>query len=535
MKIEFVGGAGTVTGSSYILKTHEFTIMVDCGMFQGTRELRERNFLNLIYAPGEIDALLLTHAHIDHSGLIPKIVKEGFRNSIYATDATVDLCSIMLPDSAHIQEMDIEWVNRKNRKLGRAPVAPLYTVQDAEKAAGHFVLVRYGETVQVHPRVKARFGDTGHILGSAFIELWAEEGGKTVKIVFSGDVGTKDQAIIRDPETVGEADFLFIESTYGDRLHKSRQDTYEEFKRIILESHNKQGNIIIPSFAIERTQEIIFTLKKLFASGEIPPIPVYIDSPLAIGATEVFKKNRHLFDEETQRLMTAGDNPLEFPTLRYTKTADESKRLNEEARGAIILSASGMCTAGRIKYHLVNNLYRPESSVIFVGYQAEGTLGRKLVDGEKRVQIYGEDVAVKARIHTLGGFSAHADRDNLLDWMSTIRNNKLKVFVVHGEETAATSFAGSIRKRFGYETRVPRWGEVVDLATMESSFVAYGAAAPAATVPVDREIEALKAAIDVLVKKYARAKEENRIYQARRLENDINDLTEMARMISNEL
>lgn len=533
MKIEFVGGAGTVTGSSYILKSRDFTVMVDCGMFQGKRELKERNYLNLIYAPGEVDALLLTHAHIDHSGLIPKLVKEGFKNKIFATDATVDLCSIMLPDSAHIQEMDNEWINRKQKKMGREQTPSLYTMEDAQNALQYFVPVKYGQIVEVHPKIKARFMDAGHILGSSFIELWVEEGGKTTKIVFSGDVGSNDQAIIRDPERASEADILLIESTYGDRLHKSKADTYEEFKKIILESYNKKGNIVIPSFAIERTQEIIFTLGKLFKANELPPIPVFIDSPLAISATEIFKKNKNLFDEEIMADLMSGDNPLEFKNLHYTRKTEESRALNDE-KGVIIISASGMCTAGRIKYHLMNNLYRPESSIIFVGFQADGTLGRKIIDGEKRVKVYGEDVIVRANIHTLGGFSAHADRDNLLKWMESIKNDKLKVFVVHGEEHASSSFAESIREKFNYETCVPKWGEIINIDNMRSSTVQY-TAAPVVTTSVDRELLELRENIESLIEKYKKAKAENRIYQAKRLEHDINDLKEMAKIISEEL
>lgn len=531
MKIEFVGGAGTVTGSSYILKNGGFTIMIDCGMFQGRRELKERNFQHLIYAPAEIDAVLLTHAHIDHSGLIPKIVKEGYSNPIFATDATADLCGIMLPDSAHIQEMDIEWINRKQKKLGREAIPPLYTADDAAKSLEFFSPKKYGETFEVVKGVRARFRDAGHILGSAFIELWAEENGRTVKFVFSGDIGTKGQAIIRDPETADEADILLIESTYGDRLHKNREDTFLEFKQVILESFNRRGNIIIPSFAIERTQEIIYVLGRLIKKGEIPPIPIYIDSPLAISATEVFKKNAHLFDDEMRALLSAGDNPLEFPGLHYTRSPEESKRL-DESRGSIIIAASGMCTAGRIKFHLANNLYRAESCVVFVGYQAEGTLGRRLVDGEKRVSIYGEDIAVRAKIHTLGGFSAHADRDHLLEWMSSIKNERMRVFVVHGEESASNAFAASVRERFGCQTTAPRWGEIVDLDTMEVASAHYGAAPTSA---VEREMETLKETMAALYAKYERAKKEKRIFQARRLEQDLNDLNEMARSLSDAL
>lgn len=473
MKVEFVGAARTVTGSSYIVKNDSFTLMVDCGMFQGNRDLRQRNFLDLIYAPHEIDALLVTHAHIDHSGLIPKLVKEGFKGKIYATRATCNLLRVMLPDSAHIQEMDVEWMNRKNRRLGRAELDPLYTTEDAEKSIESLVAKKYGQQFNVFPGVRARFRDAGHILGSSFIELEVDEGEKTTRVVFSGDIGPKDQAIIRNAEMFEGADYLFIESTYGDRLHKSKPDTYKEFKDILLEAYNRSGNIVIPSFAVERTQEIIFTLGKLFRSGDIPKIPVYIDSPLAIAATEIFREHADYFDEETRAIIKSGDSPLDFPNLNVTKTTKESKDLTRNAKGAIIISASGMCTAGRIKYHLQNNLYRPESSVVFVGYQAEGTLGRQLVDGAQRVRVYGEDVLVNAEIHTLGGFSGHADRDGLLEWVGTGNNPKLKVFVVHGEESASLNLAKLIEDKYGYETLVPTWGEIVDLDTFEVSYAEY--------------------------------------------------------------
>jgi metallo-beta-lactamase family protein len=320
----------------------------------------------------------------------------------------------------------------------------------------NFEPVAYGAIIRIHPRIEVRFRDAGHILGSSFIEVWVEEKGKKTKIVFSGDIGQKEQAIIRDPETIEDADILLVESTYGDRLHKNKEETYEEFKKIILESYNRSGNIVIPAFAVERTQEIIFTLAELFKNGEIPPIPVYIDSPLAVSATKIFQENGECFDDDVKERLLAGDSPLDFPNLHFVTTTEESRRLNNEARGAIIISASGMCTAGRIKFHLMYNLYKPESSIIFVGYQAEGTLGRRIIDGAKQVKIYGDDVAVRAKIHTLGGFSAHADRDGLLEWMSTIKNKSLKVFVVHGEEQATITFAESVRGRFGFQTYVPR-------------------------------------------------------------------------------
>ncbi|MCU0822598.1 MAG: MBL fold metallo-hydrolase [Spirochaetes bacterium] len=531
MRIEFVGGARTVTGSCYILKDDDFTIMVDCGMFQGKNMIRDRNTLRLIYAPSQIDALLLTHAHIDHSGLIPKLVKDGFTSKIYATKATVDLCRIMLPDSAHIQEMDTEWINKRNRRLGRDTIDPLYTVEDAEKAQENFVPVTYNEIIEINPRIKVRFQDAGHILGAAIIEMWIGKNGEQKKIVFSGDLGQKNQAIIDDPQIIEEADMLLIESTYGNRLHKGQEDTFEEFREIILESHNNKGNIIIPAFAVERTQEIIYVLAKLLKEGKIPPIPVYIDSPLAISATEIFKNNDQFFDKETREILSSGDSPFEFPNLHFTRTTEESKKL-EDVKGAIIISASGMCTAGRIKYHLQNNLYKPESSVIFVGFQAEGTTGRKIVDGASRVRLYGEDVVVNARIHTLGGFSAHADKNGLLEWLGNFKSPRLKVFVVHGEEQTALSFSDEVRKKYGFDVHVPVWGEIINLENMRSTVAPYASTDVFTTV--DREVEALKASIDTLTAKYTRAKSENRLHDIKKLQTDLNDAREMLAMIIEE-
>jgi len=536
MQIEFLGAARTVTGSCYIIKDDDFTIMVDCGMFQGKRDLKERNSLHRIYSPKKIDALLLTHAHIDHSGLIPKLVKEGFYGNIYATNATTDLCSVMLPDSAHIQEMDAKWVNKKNKKLGRDLVEPQYTVKDSEKSLENFVPVNYGEMVQIHPRIKVRFRDAGHILGSSIIEMWVDEKGKQTKIVFSGDLGPKNQAIIKDPEIIEEADFLLIESTYGNRLHKSKEDTYKEFFDILKNAHFSNGNIIIPAFAIERTQEIIYTLSKVFNDGKIPRIPVYIDSPLAISATEIFRKNDQCFDDATRKILMSGNSPLDFENLFFSRTAKESKALNELKKGAIIISASGMCTAGRIKYHLQNNIYKPETSVIFVGYQAAGTLGRRIVDGAQQVKVYGEDVAVKAKIYTLGGFSAHADKNGLLEWISHIKNPNLKVFIVHGEEASALEFAESVREKFGYFTHVPRWKEVFDLETMNSEIAPHEDHLIYDKMDsISKDIDSLIMSVETLGEKFRVANDEKKIFNAKLLRDDIKDIKEFVAMVLDEM
>lgn len=533
MKIDFLGAAKTVTGSSFIISDADFTIMVDCGMFQGTDQIRERNYLHQNYIPKKIDALLLTHAHIDHSGLIPNLVKNGFYGNIYTTKATADLCSIMLPDSGHIQEMDAAFVNKKNLKLNRKPVEPLYTADDAVQCLKNFVPVSYDETIQVHPRVEVKFRNAGHILGSSFIEMWVDQGNSKTKIVFSGDIGPKDQAIICDPQVIDDADFLLIESTYGDRLHKNKTDTYQEFKDIIVDAYNKKGNIIIPAFAIERTQEIIYTLSKLFKEGQIPSMPVYIDSPLAISATEIFKKNKELFDEEMQKRILSGDSPLEFPNLHYTRSTDESKWLNTDAKGAIIISANGMCTAGRIKHHLKYNLFRPESSIVFVGYQAEGTLGRRLIEGAKQVRVYGTDVAVKAAIHTVGGFSAHADKDGLLAWVKNIKNPNCKVFVVHGEEQSATTFAETVHTELGLATYVPEWGESIDLITMKREMASFPTIA--ANPDLDKEIEKLSNSLTILSEKYAKVKSTKKAGEMRKILEDIHDARAMLKMIIDEM
>jgi metallo-beta-lactamase family protein len=365
--------------------------------------------------------------------------------------------------------------------------------------------------------------------------MWIDENEKKTKVVFSGDIGTCDQAIIRDPEKLDDADVVLIESTYGNRLHKDREDTYEEFKTILLEAVNKNGNIIIPAFAVERTQEIIFILNKLFKSGKIPPIPVFIDSPLAISATEIFRNNRQCFDEEMTKLIMSGENPLDFPNLTFTRTSNDSKLLQNE-KGAIIISASGMCNAGRIQYHLQNNLYKPEASIIFVGYQAEGTLGRRIVDGRKQVKIYGEDIAVKAQVHTRGGVSAHADRNGLINWLKTNTNPNVKVYVVHGEEESSQSFSKFVQDELGLHSYVPKWGEIVDLNTMQSEYATYGTVViEDMFVSTDRQLESLTKYFKILTEKYIKAKSENRLRSIKRINHDMTDIKTMMKEIIDEL
>lgn len=467
MHVEFLGGVRTVTGSATLLERGSLRWLVDCGMFQGGKKLEERNRDVQSYRVKDLSFILLTHAHIDHSGLIPKVVKEGFRGKVVCTKATLDLCEVMLRDSGHIHEMETEWQNRKNERSCKKEATPLYSVEDAERSLEYFQTVGYDEVCSLGEGLKVRFQDAGHILGSAIIEVWVEDGGREKKLVFSGDLGSSGQPIVRDPSWIEEGDVVWLESTYGNRRHKSKEETVEELLKIIQEAIRHQAKVVIPAFAVERTQEVIYTIGQLIREGSIPSIPVYIDSPLAISATEIFKKNSDCFDQETRDLLSGGDNPFELAEIIYTRTAEESKAINEDSRSGIIIAASGMCDSGRIKHHLKHHLWRETSHIVFIGYQGEGTMGRRIVDGAKRVRLFGEEIAVKARIHTLGGFSAHADQKGLLEWLSHVNNPQLQVFVNHGEEKVSVELSQIIRQQFHVKTVVPEWREKRLLFTPE--------------------------------------------------------------------
>ncbi|AEV68303.1 MBL fold metallo-hydrolase RNA specificity domain-containing protein [Acetivibrio clariflavus] len=486
MKITFLGAAKTVTGSCCLVETQNTKFLVDCGLFQGQAKEEALNSEALPLNPAELDYIFLTHAHIDHSGKIPKICKDGFKGEIYATKATVELCEIMLPDCGHIQESENEWKNKKRLRAGKPPLEPIYTYQDALDCMKFFKKVRYGEAIKINDEIKVRFNDAGHILGSAIIEFWIMEKGKETKIVFSGDLGNRDMPIIRDPSIIESADYLVIESTYGNRIHENKTNKFEYFVDIINETIDKGGNVVIPSFAVGRTQEVIYELNKEKESfdGKLKKlfsIPVFVDSPLAISATEVFRNNLDCYDEEAREYINNGDNPLDFPGLQFTRTPEESKTLNERSGSAIIISASGMCEAGRIKHHLKHNLWREESTILFVGYQAQGTLGRKLIDGAKKVKIFGEEISVNARIEMIEGFSGHADKDGLLNWIEAFYKKPSKIFIVHGEEESMTSFAREINDRFNIDTIIPEKGEsfvitgdkVIESAEMIKSEISF--------------------------------------------------------------
>jgi metallo-beta-lactamase family protein len=459
MNVEFLGGVRTVTGSATLLEKGSLTWLVDCGMFQGNRDLEERNRSVRPYRCDELSFILLTHAHIDHSGLIPKLVKEGFNGKVICTKATHDLCEIMLRDSAHIQEMEAEWGNRKGKRAGRNGAQPLYTKGDAEKSLQCFRPIGYDEIFTLTEGARVRFQDAGHILGSAIIELWVEEGEVEKKLVFSGDLGGVNQPIVRDPSWVEDGDILWLESTYGDRLHRSREETVEEFLTIIQDAIRHHAKVVIPAFAVERTQDIIYVIGQFIRKGALPSIPVYIDSPLAISATEIFKRNPDCFDGETRDILLKGGDPLDLPEIIYSRTTEESKAINEDSRPGIIISASGMCDSGRIQHHLKHHLWRPESHIVIIGYQAEGTVGRRIVDGAKTIRLFGEEIAVKAHIHTLGGFSAHADQKELIEWVSHFKNPQLEVFINHGEEKVSTALAQLIHQQFPFKVSIPQWRE----------------------------------------------------------------------------
>ncbi|MXS86244.1 MBL fold metallo-hydrolase [Nitrosomonas sp. HPC101] len=461
MQITFLGGAGEVTGSCYLIETKDVRFLVDCGMFQGGRDAGRKNFAAIDFNPESIDFVLLTHAHVDHSGLLPRLSVLGFRGSVYMTRATADLLSIMLRDSAHIQEKEAEWhaktaLRNKKRSL-RYESVPLYTVTQAETFLKQMRGIDYDEMCQPHLSVQCRFRDAGHIIGSAVIEVWLKSGTRQKKIVFSGDLGQPGHPIVRDPVFIKEADYLLIESTYGNRCHRSMQDTRDEMVEIICQTLiHKRGNIIVPAFAVGRTQDLLFLLADLQCQGRLGAMDIYVDSPMALAATEITLRHRELFDRETIDIMNWHSQHNKNLRIHFVREVEDSIRLNYMKSGAVVISASGMCEAGRIKYHLKYNLPRPECSILFTGFQAAGTLGRRLVDGVRNVRILGEQIPVRASIHTVGGLSAHADQENLLDWLRGFSRPPQKTFIVHGEPGNAEAFAHAIREQLQWPVSIPR-------------------------------------------------------------------------------
>lgn len=467
MDIQFLGAARIVTGSNYLLTTKNHKIIIDCGMFQGNTEKERMNFEDFPYDVNEVDYLILTHAHIDHSGRIPKLVKDGFKGKIVCTKATYDLCSIMLLDSAKIQESDAQWENKKRNRAGKPPIEPLYTMTDAEVSLNYFSPYFYDQRIQLNEEITIRFKDAGHILGSSIVEIWVDEGEETTKIVFSGDLGMPGRPIIRHPEYISEADYLIMESTYGDQNHEPFQESTEKLIEIINRTALRGGTVIIPSFAVGRTQELIYELNKYYEYNpdmeEYMRIPIYIDSPLAVNATAVFQKNSSSFNKEAMELILKGDNPFSFSNLRYIKSTEESISLNKSNYPKVIISSSGMATAGRVRHHLKHNLWDPKNSLVFVGYQAEGTLGRILLDGAKKVKLLGEEIDVQLEIYDLEGFSGHADQRTLLDWLDQFKRKPKKVFLVHGEEGPAGTLSQLIEEKFNIETIIPNIGDKINI------------------------------------------------------------------------
>jgi len=460
MFLQVCGAAREVTGSCYVIEVGATRFLVDCGMHQGGGKEERQNFARFPFDPKKLDFVLLTHAHIDHSGRLPRLVKEGYTGPIYATPPTCDLAEIMLLDSAYIQESEAEWRARKARRAGRREAAPLYDQDDARRTIGQLKPVAYGSPRTLTPEVTVVFHDAGHILGSAFLELRLEHQGEKIKVLFSGDVGQPDQPIVRDPVIIEQTDYLVMESTYGDRRHVRNGEPIDGLAAILEDAKRTGGNVIIPAFAVGRTQELIYFLRQIMDERGLE-MPVYVDSPLASRATEVFRRHKEVFDEEAWEIVREPGGIFNYPMLHYTGSADESRALNEK-RGIVIISASGMAEAGRIRHHLKHNLWRPEAHIVIVGFQAQHTLGRRLLEGEKRVRIFGEEIAVKAHVHEITGLSAHADQAQLLDWASHFEPPRLTI-LTHGELNAALTLEKLLEEQLGFTVVVPEKNEVIDL------------------------------------------------------------------------
>jgi metallo-beta-lactamase family protein len=468
MELQFWGAAQTVTGSMHLVQVGGYNILLDCGLYQGRRkEAFERN-RTFPFEPGEIDALILSHAHIDHTGNVPTLVRQGYRGPIWATSATRDLCALMLRDSAHIQESDVRYVNKRRKKQGQTPFEPLYMEEDAIAALELFQSIEYRRPFEVVPGVKAHYREAGHVLGSASVTLDLDDGYSQKRLVFSGDIGRKNLPILRDPAPVEGADAIIMESTYGLRQHEAPGEALGQLKAAVLEAQAKQGKIIIPSFAVGRTQEIVYALHELIVTGQVPPIDVFVDSPLAVNATEIFRMHPEVYDQETKDFIIDTDNedPFGFDQITYIREVRDSKALNDLQQPAVIISASGMCEAGRILHHLKNNISDARNTILFVGFQAEHTLGRKILEGNSTVPIFGEEYPVRAKVLKINGYSAHADRDGLLAWLKEAQEHSPKLrqlFFVHGEIEAAEAMASAAREQGVPEVYVPARGQAFAL------------------------------------------------------------------------
>ena len=498
MKIKFCGATSSVTGSCHLLSTDQHNVLLDCGQFQGGKAMEAMNADPFPFEPSQVECMILSHAHIDHCGRIPLLVKRGFAGSIYCTDATADLLQVMLRDSAHIHEQEAEWKTKKALRAGKPAVEPLYTMADAEQALTLVKPVLYDQQVEINPDMKIVFNDAGHILGSAITEIWVKEGEKEAKVVFSGDLGMMDRPILRDPTIIKKADYVIMETTYGNRNHPENSTSIQELLAIVLKTAQRGGNVVIPSFAVGRTQELVYEFNKFYEEHDelkevLDKVMVYVDSPMATTATEVFRKNAQVFDEETKEYILKGDNPLDFKNLKFTRTAQQSQGLNMNHEPKVIISASGMCEAGRIRHHLKHNLWDSRNSIIFVGYQAEGTLGKMLVEGAKEITMFGEVIQVNAEIYNLGGFSGHADQNSLFTWLAGFQQKPKQVFLVHGEEDSKKDFGQLIHDKLGYEPVVLLGNSEFELDMDTAQVVNYEEAM--AQAAQDEEIQKVRKSI----------------------------------------
>ncbi|MEY8369005.1 MBL fold metallo-hydrolase [Anaerovoracaceae bacterium 42-11] len=495
MRIKFCGASSGVTGSCHLLTTENHKVLLDCGQFQGGKAQEALNYEPFPFDPKEVECVILSHAHIDHCGRIPLLVKRGFTGKIYCTDATADLLDVMLKDSGFIHEKDAEWKSKRAARAGKPPVEPLYTYEDAVKALEYVVPVLYDQQIEINDHMKIVFNDAGHILGSAITELWVEEDGRESKIVFSGDLGMMNRPILRDPTIIKKADYVIMETTYGNRNHPANSTSIKELLDIVLKTTRRGGTVVIPSFAVGRTQELIYEFNKFYEEHseykeEMDQLMVYVDSPMATTATEVFRKNAQVFDEETRDYILRGDNPLDFKNLKFTRSTAESQALNLDRNPKVIISASGMCEAGRIRHHLKHNLWDSKSSIIFVGYQAEGTLGKLLVEGGKDVVLFGEEIHVNAEIYNLEGFSGHADQDGLFSWLAGFRQKPKQIFLVHGEEDSKKDFGKLISDKLGYDPVVVLGNSEFELDMNTAKILNFEEAEEAAVE--DEEIQAVR-------------------------------------------
>ncbi len=503
MKLSFYGAAKEVTGSCYCVEANGKKILIDCGMKQGQDE---KNGQKLPFPANEIDFVLLTHAHIDHSGRLPLLVKEGFRGKIYTVKPTRDLIEIMLKDSAKIQEMDAKWENKKAKREGRKFVSPLYSTSDVEGTLKLVVSCKYNETIKLYKGIKINFIDAGHILGSASVEIFLREGPVHKKIVFSGDIGNLDQPIIKDPQYIDEADYVVMEATYGDRNHETRQDHASSLAKLIDQTLSRKGNIIIPSFALGRTQELLYLLREIKEKKLVsnPDFPVYVDSPLGSEATRLYDDDLKIYgDSQTRQIVEEGSNPLSFDNLFFTDSVEASKAINKDSTPKVIISSSGMCEGGRIRHHLKHNLWRQESAILFVGFQAHGTLGREILEGAKKVMIYGEKIMIAATIHNFTGLSAHADKDGLLKWVNAFQKKPETVFVSHAEESVAETFVDQL-KELGFLATAPDFQSVYDLR--DSRLIDAGIAHEKEGLPVE-DTDKVPSVYDGLVHAYQKLSE----------------------------